>query len=58
LSTVVEKFDTVETCTPYVAAPVTAFQLKLGVTETPVATSAGEASVGVPTIVVKLEVVE
>jgi hypothetical protein len=52
------KFEAVETCTPYDAAPETAFHVKLGVVDTPVAESTGDATLGVPTIVVNVDVVE
>jgi hypothetical protein len=54
LTTVVEKFELVETCNPYDVAPVEAFQLMAGVIDTPVAPLAGEDGVGgagTPTVV-------
>jgi len=45
-TTVVEKFELVETCSRYDVAPEEAFQVRVGDVETPVAPLAGEASVG------------
>ena len=41
-----EKFEAVDTCTLYVAAPDEAFQLRVKEVETPVARSAGETNTG------------
>ena len=56
------KLELVETCNRYEVAPLEGFQLKVGLVETPVAMSAGEASSGAagaaPTTVVKLQTPE
>jgi hypothetical protein len=61
LTTLLEKSDIVDTLTVCDDAPNDAFQLNVGVTLTPVAPSAGDASVGADgaeTTVVKLLLVE
>jgi hypothetical protein len=63
-STVVVKFELVETCSRYDVAPVDAPQLSVGLSGIPVAPSAGNASVGTDgavgaeVIVVKFQVPE
>jgi hypothetical protein len=62
-TTVVEKLELVETCTPYEVAPLAAFQLSVGFVETLVAPFDGEVSVGADggltvALVVKLQTVE
>jgi len=42
----VEKLELVETCSPYEVAPLEAFQLRVGLVETPVAAFEGDTSVG------------
>ena len=46
LTTVVEKDETVETCSPYDVAPLEALQVRVGLVEIPVAPFDGDASVG------------
>ena len=57
-----EKLELVETCNRYDIAPLEAFQLNVGLVETPVAPLPGKASIGAagaaPTTVVSLHTVE
>jgi hypothetical protein len=61
-ATVEEKAELVESCIRYEAAPVEAFQLRVGVVATPVAPFTGEArtgaagATGAVAVVVKLDV--
>ena len=60
-TTVVENDGLVDTCNLYDVAPLEAFQLKLGLVETPVAPLAGEANAGAEsaaTVVVKLHTLD
>jgi hypothetical protein len=61
-TTVVVKLELVDTCSWYEVAPVEAFQLSVGVIETPVALFDGERRVGAgglpPELVVKLQMLE
>ena len=58
LNTMLENSESVATCTPYEVAPLVAVQIKVGLTETPVALFSGEDRTGAATTDVKFQTVD